>query len=422
MSLLNTLTGGKSGDASDDLDKALAAIQSVQTPTIQEMQFQLQKLVSAGVLTPEKAQFYLANPSAYQSEVVPQLGTQTQENVIGQLMGDAGKGGVSDTEEAATQDVIRKLNTQEKGQRDAILQNAAARGTLTGGETMAAQLEANQGDAANANQLALGNRATAEELALQELTTAGTMGAGLQGQENTQANTVAGAVDAINKFNAAQEQGTENFNVQNENASRAANLENAQRISDTNVGNENVHELQQSQLPQEVYQDALEKAQSEAGVYGEKAGQDTGQGKQLLSIEGGIADAVSPAIGKAFDKVTAPNTAASTDASGPSTAAVMTGSDGGLVEYLARGGGVVPTDGKPTVPGNSPKNDRIPAVLSPGEVVLPRSVAKPAMQGQPDKVMEFLNRMRGPKSTTPAHPHDVKSVLDALELRRASNA
>lgn len=420
MSLLDTLTGGKSGEASADLDKALQSITAVQTPTIEQMQFQIQKLVQAGVLTPAKAQFYLANPSAFMTEVIPQLGTQAQESAIGSLMSDARAGGMSPTEEAGVQDVIRKLNTQEKGQRDAILQNAAARGTLTGGETLASQLEANQSDAANANETALSKAAQAEQLALQEITSAGTMGGALQGQENTQANTVAGAVDAINKFNAAQEQGTENFNVQNENAARAANLENAQRVGDTNVENANTHALQQSQLPQEVYQDALAKAEAEAGIYGDKSGLATKQGQQNLDILGGIAGSVSPAVGSAFDKVMAPPPVVPTPVSGAATnSPIQTGWEGGEFHKYLSGGKVAADDPRERarVPGNSPANDRIPALLSEGEVVLPRTVAQ---NPQPDKVMEFLQRMRQAKPLPPVHPHDVKSLLDGMALRRSS--
>lgn len=430
MGMLDFLTGGKSSEANNDLEQALQTIQSVHAPTADEMKFQLQKLVSAGTLTPEKAQFYLANPSAYQTEVIPQLGTQAQEDTIAGLQSAAKNGGETATMEAGTQDVIRKLNTQEKGQRDAILQNAASRGTLTGGETLAAQLEGNQADEANANQTALSNRATAEQLALQELTSAGTAGNALQGQENTQANTVSGAIDAINKFNASQEQSTEDFNVGNENSARAANLENAQNISNTNVGNENTHALQQSQLPQEVYQDALQKAEAEAGINDKQSKTATGQGNQLLNIEGGIASAVSPGLGSAFKGFMAPAppapgaVAADTAASGADTAVLAASEGGEIHNYL--NGGLVRAD-KPgeraVVPGNSPKNDRIPANVSDGEIVLPRTVAAPAMNGNNDKVMQFLNRMRQskrPAPPPPVHPHDVKSVLDAMALRRAS--
>lgn len=421
MSLLDTLTGGKSGEASGDLEKALQAIQAVQVPTVEQMQFQLQKLVQAGILTPQKAQFYLQNPSAYQTEVIPQLGTQAQESTIGQLQADAAAGGLGAIDEAKIQDIIRELNTQEKGQRGAILQNAAARGTLTSGETLASELEAIQGDAANANQLGLGTAANAEEMRLAELTSAGSLGAGLQGQENTQANTVAGATDAINRFNAAQQQGTENFNVQNENAARAANLANEQAISSGNVEAANTHSLQQSQLPQQVYEDALAKARSEAGVYGSQADLATGQGKQNLDIWGGITNAVSPALGKAFDKVNAPPPGAGAPAASGADTAIMGASGGGEIHKYLSGGEAVADDPRERakVAGNSPRNDKIPAMLSEGEVVLPRTVAQ---NPQPDKVMEFLQRMRQSKGPPPAHPHDVKSVLDALALRRASNA
>lgn len=454
MSLLDTLTGGASEQANLDLEQALQAIQQVKAPSVEDMQFQIQKLVQAGVLTPAKAQFYLANPSAFQKEVIPQLGTQAQESAVGTLLSDASAGGISPAEEAATQDVIRKLNTTEKGQRDAILQNAAARGTLTGGETMAAQLEGNQTDVSSANEEALKNAATAQELALQELTSAGTMGAGLQGQENTQANTVAAATDAINKFNAAQEQGTENFNVQNENAAEAANLENLQRIGDTNVGAANVHAEKMSQLPQEVYQDALAKAQAEAGIKEAQAGQATGQGQQQLDIlGGGIAAATAP-FAAPYVNIVNPAAGSTTAAGAQPNSGVMTGEKGGLVEYLeskygkpdappeekinpvpgpeispdiyvgkdgrnhattamlAGAGGKVPGDGRKNAPGDSPRNDRIPAMLSKDEIVLPRSVSVPAMRGNDDKVMEFLNRMRKPKM--PPHPDDVATVLHAL--------
>jgi hypothetical protein len=64
---------------------------------------------------------------------------------------------------------------------------------------------------------------------------------------------------------------------------------------------------------------------------------------------------------------------------------------GGFAHYLA--GGHVP--GKAEVAGDSEKNDKVPALLSPGEVVLPRSV----LQG-PDmekKVIEFLRHIKPQK-------------------------
>jgi len=56
----------------------------------------------------------------------------------------------------------------------------------------------------------------------------------------------------------------------------------------------------------------------------------------------------------------------------------------------AEGGGVVP--GVPTVPGDHPVNDKVPAMLSPGEVVVPVSKAD-----DPEKTAEFIKTLKAQK-------------------------
>lgn len=62
---------------------------------------------------------------------------------------------------------------------------------------------------------------------------------------------------------------------------------------------------------------------------------------------------------------------------------------GGFASYLA--GGHVP--GQANVQGDSVKNDVVPALLSPGEIVLPRTV----VQGGEERVVEFLRHLRTKK-------------------------
>ena len=62
---------------------------------------------------------------------------------------------------------------------------------------------------------------------------------------------------------------------------------------------------------------------------------------------------------------------------------------GGPINFV--GGGGVP--GRATVPGNSPQNDTVPAQLSPGEVVLPRTIAH-----DPKKARSFVEHLQGGKS------------------------
>lgn len=65
----------------------------------------------------------------------------------------------------------------------------------------------------------------------------------------------------------------------------------------------------------------------------------------------------------------------------------------GSVGAAAAGGGQKAAhgayiQGKANVPGDSPKNDTVPAMLSPGEIVLPRSVAH-----DPEKAKEFVDHL-----------------------------
>lgn len=60
-----------------------------------------------------------------------------------------------------------------------------------------------------------------------------------------------------------------------------------------------------------------------------------------------------------------------------------------------RAGGPVP--GKAKVPGNSVRNDVVPAMLSPGEEVLPRSVTQ--AQDAPAKASEFVRHLQEQKKT-----------------------
>lgn len=392
MSLLDLVTGGKSSDASSALEKAYNDINAVKTPTAEDLQFKIQQLVQTGQITPEQAKVYLQNPSAFLSEQISQTGTNAQEKSIGELLSAADQGGLNPAEQAKIADIIQQLGTQEKGANDAVVQNQAARGALTGGETLAAQLNNNQSADVNANELARGTAADAYTQMLNELTSAGTMGAGLQEQENTQANTVSAATDAINKFNAAQQQQEENFNVGNKNAAQKENTETGQQIEATNVENANTHAEKMAQTQQQAYEDAIQKAAAEAGVSENQANLDTTQGGQEAGLIGGV-------IGTGGDILTAGMTK-------PPVTNINTMAEGGEVHDYLKGGMV---DGRARVPGNSPMNDTVPARLSPGEVVLPRTVmANP----QPDKVMAFLNRIRKPKPTP--HPDDVATVLHAM--------
>lgn len=63
---------------------------------------------------------------------------------------------------------------------------------------------------------------------------------------------------------------------------------------------------------------------------------------------------------------------------------------GGLLSSFLAKGGRVP--GKPEVQGDSQKNDKVPALLSPGEVVIPRSIMD--AEDAPEKAAEFIKHLQ----------------------------
>lgn len=81
-----------------------------------------------------------------------------------------------------------------------------------------------------------------------------------------------------------------------------------------------------------------------------------------------------------------PGDAMGAGAEGMGGAGMMLAAHGGMAPHNLKSGGGV--GGKPKVKGDSVKNDTVPAMLSPGEIVIPRSIA----QGPdaPDKAAAFV--------------------------------
>jgi hypothetical protein len=84
----------------------------------------------------------------------------------------------------------------------------------------------------------------------------------------------------------------------------------------------------------------------------------------------------------------------------------------GAIGSLFSKGGVVP--GQPVVKGDSPKNDIVPAQLSPGEIVIPRSV----VQGGREGMMEFLEQKLAEAKAMGQDKPTATSYTDLLQARR----
>ncbi len=429
FNLADVFSGGEDSAAADVIQGQLDKLNAVGTPTAAQLTLpQLQQFVSAGIMTPEEANAYLVQSNAFDTVGAGGSGMDAEQEAIGKLRDIVNSGGADAEEQANIQSILNTLGTTERGDREAIVNQNARQGISNSGLTMAAKLAAEQNDATNANMNALQTGASEEARNLAAIQALGERGGAVQGQEYTAGANKASAANAIEQFNAQQEQDISKVNTTAANAAKAANLGNAQDIANKNTVSAQTQEESIPAAQQKAYEDALAKAS--AGMQGAESLAQTKQttGQQNAGILGGLLGTAGT-VGAAYltgnpYAALATQLAASNNTPGANTST----SDNGGVPKVATGGEIMPVGinrpmnmksggpgpGEPMVPGDSPMNDTQLAKLSPGEIVLPRSVTQPSPE--PNKVMDFLRSLPKPQARTSVHP---KAVLDTL---RALNA
>lgn len=297
MGLLNFLTGGKSGAAADAAKAAVAAYQGIGLPDTSQMALALEKLVSQGELTPEQAQTVLQDQSSLGSYSNDPRLRQALLAALSQLQDIGSSGGLTDQDRAALLEQQMSTGAQERGSREAILQNMAARGLSGSGNELNAQLQNAQNSATRGALEGSQVAAMARQRALDALLGGGQMAGQMQAQDFGQAAAKAQAQDTINRFNAANSMQTNQFNVGNMNQAMAANLANRQNIANQNVGIANQQQMFNKQLPQLNFQNQLQKAGGIAGTNQNLANLYNQQGGQVMNLIGNIVGAGGTALG-----------------------------------------------------------------------------------------------------------------------------
>jgi hypothetical protein len=240
-----------------------------------------------------------------------------------------------------------------------------------------------QGASNNAATQGLQQAAEAETNRENALNQMANIGGSVNASDYSQAANKASAQNAINASNQEYQNSANVGNVANNMSAQQSNLQNAQNVNAANTTAKQNNVYYNAGLPQQQFNNELSKANGMSGVASQQAnlsnqssmnsGNQIGQaiqgGATLLStIYGG------PAGGYAAHKA--------------SGAVVNSKAEGGIIEpeyCMAEGGeahnhylcmlmgGKVP--GHSTVPGDSRENDTVPAMLSPGEIVVKRSKA-----------------------------------------------
>lgn len=406
MSFLDDITGGGNKKAEGDLANILAQIQAIQTPTAGQLQMTpLTQYSNTGDIPVALMQAAAAGPSAFDAEKMSSIPTETMQQVLSRQMQVAEAGGMTPQEKAAIAEAEQEMNRNVAGQRGAIAQDFAGRGVPQ--SLIAAALE-NATIGQNAQQAyrnALQGQSAAADRGQEALTNAGQLAGQMYNQESGQANTIAAAQNALNQFNAAN---TQQANLANQSNTQAANVygtTNKQNIANENVtGQHQVQEQNQVNAPQQAASLALQKASALSNIGQAQANQATGAGQQAAGLFSGLLGAGATLGAGALSRGTVPlGRAEGGEIPDPTIPAT---------DFVA--GGSVP--GRAAVPGDSSRNDTVPANLSPGEFVVPRTAMANPM------VRDFLDRNVPTPRPPSAHPSDVASILKALSMLRGSEA
>lgn len=408
--LESTPLSGMFYNPSKDDEKARQAMeQGVQVlrdvPDAQYVPVEYQGPEYAGDVYAGTAQAPLTGPSAYENISLDPDMRRTQSAQIAALERLRDEGGMNLADKANLQRIQNEELGKEKSQREAILQGARARGMGGSGSALMALLGSNQAGMNRQSQRDLDIAGMAQDRALQAGGQAANLAGNVRGQDWQQEAAKASAADAASKFNASMMSNTNQFNVGNQ--LRAGLSNQAARQGVANLGADAANRAQTMNrftMPGQQYSDKLGKARSisdqysgQSKYYGDKsraAMQQQGElwgGAAKLGM-GALSSGGAFGAGGAFDSSKkSPDTGAGTspapaprqnennfgydETSGYNADELNQYDDGSI--NLAYGGYV---DGEPAVDGDSYANDTVNAKLSPGEVVVPRTIADESPQ------------------------------------------
>lgn len=239
---------------------------NLETPEVTSMELQLQQLVEQGVLTPEDAQAALVGESAMGGITLDPNLKQAQLDALAGLQDISSSGGMTLSDQANLNKIQGDLQTQARGSREAILQNAQMRGMGGSGLEMLSQMQNQQDAATRANQAGTDTAASARDRALQALIQGGETAGNIRGQDFNEKSQIAQAQDAISKFNAQNQQQINMTNTAARNNAQAANLQNKQNIANQNTANANMQQQYNKNLKQQDFQNKKSIADGRSGI------------------------------------------------------------------------------------------------------------------------------------------------------------
>src|SRR5579872_7017886 len=405
MGLFDNLFGSSDTESQKYLQQALAAYQNANVPTIaSETVGNLPMESVQGTVTPAPIQVAEQAPSAYNNISLDPATRAAQMAALGQYTDIANAGGLDANAKLALQQAIDAANTQSRGAQGAIMNAAQAEGQGGGDFALTQRAIAAQGASNTGAEQGLQTAAMAEANREAALNAMANIGGGVNASDYAQAAAKAAAQNQINAVNQGYINTANTGNVANQIQTGEFNTNTALGVNAANTAAGQNKVYYNAALPQQQFNNELNKAAGIAGVSQQQAGAaqnatnaNLGFAGSLLGAAGTIGGAaiggpVGAAIGGQASKVIGQNQGQPISTpTNPNQYKPL--ANGGVIGYSKGGytcyadGGVAHDhaicmklgghiSGHAKVEGDSEENDTVPALLSPGELVIPRSVPK----------------------------------------------
>lgn len=386
-------------DAQKYLSQALDAYRQANVPTVaSETVGNLPMESVQGAVNPDNIQVANQEPTAYNNISLDPATRAAQMSALGQYSNIAGAGGLDANAKLAIQEANDAATRQSQGEQGAIMRSAQAMGQGGGDFALTQRALAAQG--ASNTAATTGMQAAAEAEANREaaLNAMANIGGGINAADYSQAANKAASTNAINATNTAAANAANTGNVANKIQTGEFNTGTAQNVNAANTAAGQNQVYYNAGLPQQKFNNELNKAGGIAGVSSQQANAAQSAANAGLGFAGSLLGAAAPIAATAMGgpaagmavQAFAPHTnsaiastpsyqrnAAANAPPGYSKGGYTCYADGGIAHDHAicmKLGGHI--SGKAKVEGDSEENDTVPAMLSPGELVIPRSVPK----------------------------------------------
>lgn len=272
---------GESG-AEKTSERAFQQFEDLSAPAIQDIDFE--KFQSVG--DPRDFLTRLQDTELAKISTDPRL-KDAQFGALSELRDIAANRGLTDADKARIAEIGQQEAIREKGQREAILQEAASRGTAGSGLTLASLLNSQQGSADRAAARGLGVEQLAEQRTLDAIRSGADLAGNIRGQEFGEAATKAEAQDVINRFNVGAR-----------NEAGILNFQNQQNVANQNTGLAREQQLlNRVELPQQRFGNEFDIRQARANALNQLAAQRAQREGRFTQLLGSGIQAAGSAAG-----------------------------------------------------------------------------------------------------------------------------